>query len=341
MDRNTLAIAGRFLSAKTSFPVLSGVYLKVENGIETVYATDLTSFVIVKQSSDLDDMVTVVPYQTLSKLFNSRPEGIKLTQENDVLKLKQERWKSEVKCYNPSDYPQMPEITDGVSLEYETLKRLASLAKYVRKDSSISPVLNCVFIDNQRAVATDGYRLGLYNDCGFDNSLIPSDLLTKAFPLFDADDTLSIHFSSNFVAISSDNLIVGSQLIIGDYPDYKAIIPQSKNGRIVVNKDELKVAVKTATVLTGDSMVVVLGLDDSGLTIKANEIGIGETEEKVNSTDSDADSRFERIGVNASYLLDFLSLADNEVEIEWRTKSDPIKFNSAGHVCIIMPMHIQ
>ena len=147
-----------------------------------------------------------------------------------------------------------------------------------------------------------------------------------------------------------------SQLIEGNFPDYKQIIPTSYNTRTVVDTKEFLRAAKIALLFARDAANIVRlqmtpGEGELGpaprrtrpgsLTLAATAAEVGDN---VGQIDAAIEGQAMEIAFNGRYLIDILNVIDSaQVALETNTPSSPGVFRPVGDedfVHVIMPMHI-
>lgn len=143
-----------------------------------------------------------------------------------------------------------------------------------------------------------------------------------------------------------------SQLIDARFPDYRAIIPKSRETRTVVDTASLLKAVKLASLFARDNANIVNiaiqpGDSSSGgeggiLKLTAASAEMGDNENQIDAMVEGADLA---IAFNAKYLIDMLSQVDQpQVLIETTKPTRPGSFRPVGmgedeFLHVVMPMH--
>ena len=119
------------------------------------------------------------------------------------------------------------------------------------------------------------------------------------------DDEIKIFLTDNQIFFSFGSTNLTSRIIIGNYPDYKQIIPQKEKTSIIINKDSLIKAVKTAGLFSKT------GINDIELNFSKNKTIISssssQTGENFIELDSSNKGENTKIFVNYKYLLEGLN----------------------------------
>lgn len=143
-----------------------------------------------------------------------------------------------------------------------------------------------------------------------------------------------------------------SQLIDARYPDYRAIIPKSKETRTVVDTAALLKAVKLASLFARDNANIVNIAIQPGSVAANGEGGIlkltaasAEMGDNENQIDAMVEGVELQIAFNAKYLIDMLSQVDQpQVLMETTKPTRPGSFRPVGmgeeeFLHVVMPMH--
>jgi DNA polymerase-3 subunit beta len=140
-----------------------------------------------------------------------------------------------------------------------------------------------------------------------------------------------------------------SQLIEGDFPDYKRIIPSGRVTRSVVDTASFLKAVRISHLFARDSANIVrLEIAPSGDELMNGRVTLVATSTDLGDNVADVDASIEgepiEIAFNAKYLIDVLSVIDSpQFSLETTNASNPGVFKAIGDenfTHVIMPMHI-
>ena len=139
-----------------------------------------------------------------------------------------------------------------------------------------------------------------------------------------------------------DNQKVSSNLIEGQFPNYRRVIPDSQEYRIVINRNELMDALRRVSLLVEQkSRRVYLTLNENSLVLNSEESEIGVAREEITCEYSGPEAT---IALNYLYLTDPLKVIDNEeIAIEYTEANKAISIMSipAGdYFHIVMPMQL-
>ncbi len=226
---------------------------------------------------------------------------------------------------------------------------------------TLSGVLFKIEGDNLYLISTDGRRLSkvstnINNPSGIScNCIIPVKGLVqlekaisacfKSTPTDKIENVLKVKIENNSILFKAHDFLLFSQLIDGKYPDFNKIVPSSSNISITLKTNELRSAVKRASVVTTEnSNVVKLNFYNNKLVLTAEASDVGNSQVVIDIDYSH--DQFE-IGFNPGFINDALNVVTNEfVEMKFTEngKAGTINeiFNSSNDkfVHVIMPISL-
>ena len=244
-----------------------------------------------------------------------------------------------------------PEIDEDALVEIESEKLLNIIRKTgfaVSKTDTVRYVLRGFYIDGDRVVTTDGYRLTLI-DSGMDltlpdgGAIVPYSGMMGLHRILNGSDTVKVGFSNRHMVIKHENITIAMRLYDGEYPDYKQVIPSGEDGvNVVVERNSFLEALKRCSVFAGkDSCDKVLRLRITEGNINAQLVSseFGEVAEDIHAEYTGPDTE---IALNVSYLIDaFEAMDEGKVMFNIKDSSSPIMLTPEGsndYLCIIMPV---
>jgi DNA polymerase-3 subunit beta len=223
------------------------------------------------------------------------------------------------------------------------------------------PVLTGVLAEisgnNLTMAAADGFRLSVRNAELSESApsstsvIIPAKALQELARVSAEEEEpilMTIAPNRSQVYFRMTNIDLVSQLVEGNFPDYKQIIPQSSATHILVDAAEMLKAVKISSFFARDAANVVR------LRVTPGEQGIGgrvtvmatsaELGDNVTEIDAAVDGDPIEIAFNAKYLTEVLGVIGTpQVVLETTSPSSPgviRPVDDERFVHVIMPMHI-
>ena len=180
--------------------------------------------------------------------------------------------------------------------------------------------------------------------------IVPARALGEiARAISDNDEKLYITLPEgrNQIMFKLDGIVVVSQLIEGNFPDFTPIIPKSYKTRTVVSTAAFMKACKTADIFARESShtarVTIVPGDELTPAYASIAATSAETGSNVAQVDADVEGDAIEVAFNVKYLTDVLSVVNTpQVAIETTVAVEPGVIKPVGDsdfVHIIMPMH--
>jgi DNA polymerase-3 subunit beta len=205
--------------------------------------------------------------------------------------------------------------------------------------------------------AADGFRLSVSSaDVGVDldetaSVIVPARALAELGRVGAGQEDpieLIITPQRNQILFHLSNTDLVSQLIEGNFPDYKQIVPKTHTTRTLVSTAEVLKAVKVALLFARDAANIIRFKIVPGNDLSPGQIIVTGTSAEFGDNVSEIDATIEgeetEIAFNARYMIDALSVVDTpEVALETGSPSSPGVLRPVGggdFLCVIMPMHI-
>jgi len=349
-----LSIVAHLTSKNINLPILNNILIKAKKeGIELI-ATNLEISVnhFLRGKIELEGETTV-DSKIINEYISLLPEDkIEVELEKDELKISCQNYKTKIKTQEASDFPTLPNIINDNCYRLnlndfrDSLLEISFAVSYNENRPELSGVLFS-FQDNLLTlVGTDSYRLSekkidYKNDNTVEEKKVIIPLKTiqelsrilnnfKSEEQIDDSQDIKISLTENqiFFSFGSTNLV--SRIIIGNYPDYKQIIPKNEKVKIEINRSSFVKAIKAAGIFSKT------GINDISIAFKKNEVTISSSssqagENKV-SLEADVLGEEDEVFINFKYLLDGLNNIKSEQVI--------IKIIDNNYPCIILPKNI-
>lgn len=362
-----LHIVGRAVSTRSTLPVLGNVLLETDNGRLKLSATNLEIVVTCWIGAKVEEEGAVtVPHRTLNDLVSTLPQepvNFELNEPNQTLHISCGRTEANIKGIDAQEFPLIPEPDKEkrIRLETDVFKQMVNQVAMAAAVDDSRPTLTGVSISFEGShmlmVATDGFRLSMKSASIPSTVEKPFTIIVPAKALLELarianDNTDAIYISMpdgrNQIIFDMDNIVLVSQLIDGNFPDYTPIVPHSNKTRTIMGTAEFRKACRTAEIFARESshtarVRIEPGGDDFSAgyaTITANS---AETGDNVAQIDANVEGDSIEIAFNVKYMTDVLNVIDTpQVALETTTPMEPGVIKPVGDndfVHIIMPMH--
>ncbi len=356
---DSLGLVGGVVVARTPKPVLTCVKLSAgEEGGLVLEATDTEVSVRlstprVEVSEPGEALIPADKFQSIVR--ESIDPTLTLATEQDVAHITGQDSKFKIFGHPPTDFPATAafEGDPDFSVSAGELHRLIAQTLFATARENSRYAINGVLIERNgnklAVVATDGHRLALAKgSCEGGNdetrsAIVPTKALNLLLRLFDdAEQTVQVKLTDNQVLFKTDDAVLVSNLVEGNFPPYQDVIPKDGDKKASLATDSFISAVRRAALLTNEeSKGVRMSFSGDGLTISSRAPEMGEAEVHVEMAEYTGDAV--EIGFNPAYLLDALKVVDDsQIHLELKSSNKPgVMRTGANFLYVVMPVNLQ
>lgn len=324
---DALTVVSKGMSARSTLPILSGVYLSAGDGSLAMQATDLE--VSVKHNvpalTETQGQV-VIPGRLLTDIVRSLPEAaVTLETEGDNVLVRCQQSSFTVKTLPDGDFPKFPEVEveKSVELPAQTVSSMVKkVSKAVSRDETravLTGVLLVIEGPIVKMVATDSYRLAvdeviIDREDGEDiDVVIPGRALDEAMKVASSGDVVRLGVSENQVVFEFGETTFITRRIEGSFPNYKQLIPPTSpdDTMVTIATEELQGAVKRVSLLAmhNTPLRISVNIEDQTLSLSANTQDVGDASEDLMVK---AEGKDVEIAFNHAFMSDGLASVNSE-----------------------------
>lgn len=342
--------------SKPILSVLSNILLEVYDHQIVLSATDLTvSMRTTCAAQILEEGSITLPAKRFFQLIReiTVPEITIEAQDDKIAVITAGTSHFRLHGMDKSEFPSFPDLSDAASFEMDSkkLKSLFSKTAFACAKDDSRQVLNGVFfeIENEKMtlVGTDGKRLAkTFDEVDFHteqkiSNIIPLKAVEEIVRLLDSEEKAKFSIMSDKVALEVESVTMVSKLLVGQFPDFKRVLPSQDNMQTIsIHREELISLLKQVSLFTSEmSHSVKLVFDKGELHLQAANSDIGEG--RVNMPVDYANDKLE-IAFNPHYFIDILRHSSDEtVEFGVIDSFNPgsIK-DSTNSQFVLMPMRL-
>jgi len=358
------------VSSKSPLPLLSCVLIEAEKGGLRVTGTDLdvTTSVLVPCTVSSPGKVAVSA-RHFHEVVRKMPKGVLSVAVRDgqcQVNYGDGKGWSRFPVQDPADFPRIPELKGDtrVTLEGDTLSRLAARTAYAASTEETRPQLNGVLVlSNEKTisfVSTDGHRLaravrkGAYGGIAAPGIIVPTRALhAVSRTAEEATSPVEIEVASgrNQAGFSTQvgeyRVQILTRLLEGTYPNYEQVIPKDNPHSLKARRAELMEAIDiVASHADNVTRQVRFSVRKDGLGVSSTTPELGAGEQKLAA---EYDGEPLEIGYNAGYLLEVLrSIPTEQVVFRLKTSLSAAVIEPVGALpqseedllCLIMPLRL-
>jgi len=335
----------RSIGSGRDMPILSGVRLEIDDDELKLTSTDLemTTRCTIPISNLKGSATVVLKGDVMAKIMQRIPEDgeIRLKsdpEENQKVELSSGSINFDLFQLSTEDYPEIDELPEEpiAKIPVEELKKaikqttFAALKAKETTRLSLTGV-NTIFADEQlKMVATNGYRMSIktipFSSMDEEvNLLIESSALSELDRILSTTDVneVTVYASKSEVFFVADEVIFSDKLIMEEFPEYEAVIPDNNELPLKLDRDQaLQTLARAEITASEESGAVKLTAQEGsdGLTIYSSSPEKGELEEVIDLLEpSKGDVE---ISFKAEFLIDALRRMKSEEVVFWLMDSD-------------------
>ena len=362
-----LGIVGRAVSPRSTLPVLGNVLLATDAGRLKLSATNLEVGINCWIGARVEEEGAItVPARTFVDLVNALPPeqvDMELVVRTQTLNLRAGRSEANVKGIDAQEFPivPVPEGDDGIPIEPDVLRTAVSQVAFAAATDESRPILTGVLAKFEGAqltlAAADGFRLSVRTiplpqpiPDPF-SIIIPARALTELGRISGEQKDpiiVTVTPTRNQVIFQLTDIVLVSQLIDGNFPDYRQIIPRERTTHTVVDTAAFLKACKTALIFARDAAHITRVHVKPGSELTPGYVVVSATSAETGDDVSEFDASIEgeeiEIAFNVRYMIDLLSVVGTpQVALDTTMPSSPGVIRPVGDVDfthVIMPMHL-
>jgi DNA polymerase III subunit beta len=326
-----LALVSRGVSARSTIQLLGGILLQANEDFVRLSATDMELSIQTTSPAEVEEEGRVViPARIFNDIVRSLPSG-ELTLAHDrsegVVRLSARENEYRIRAYAAEDFPQLPKFDEGAAFKMSGEALVETVEKVSRSYSrdETRPVLTGILISFEesrvRMVTTDSYRLSIKETelaTTFDGSreaIIPARAMQEVSRIYSSSDEeqVEVVLSENQALFRIGDVLFGTRLIEGNFPEYKRLLPNTFEREISVRREDLIDTLRRVNLFAQRQtppVPVTLDFSEGAVEVMVRNGEVGEARERLPAS-SASDEEF-HISFNPGYLLDGVSAVDSE-----------------------------
>src|SRR5829696_3035546 len=325
-----LALASRGVSARSTVQLLGGILLEADEGSVRLSATDMELSIQTTASADVEETGRVViPARIFNDVVRSLPGGeltLAYGRSEGVVRLSARENEYLIRAYAAEDFPQLPKLDEAAAFKMSGEALVETVDKVSRSYSrdETRPVLTGILISFEenrvRMVTTDSYRLSIKETElattaleGSREAIIPARAMQEVSRIFSGSDEeeVEVSLSENQALFRVGDVLFGTRLIDGNFPEYRRLLPTTFEREISVNREDLMGTLRRVNLFAQRQtppVPVSLSFSEGAVAVIVRNGEVGEAHERLPATSEDDFL----ISFNPGYLLDGVSAIDTE-----------------------------
>lgn len=326
-----LGLASRGVSARSTIQLLGGILLEAGGETVRLSATDMEISIQTGSLAEVsEEGRVVVPARIFNDVVRSLPAG-EISLEHDraegMVRLKAHENEYRIRAYAAEDFPQLPRFDEAGSFKMDGEALVETVEKVSRSYSrdETRPVLTGILVSFEesrvRMVTTDSYRLSIKETGlattfdGAREAIIPARAMQEVGRIFagSEEEQVDVALSENQALFRVGDVLFGTRLIEGNFPEYRRLLPTSFEREISVAREDLMDTLRRVNLFAvrqTPPVPVSLSFTQGAVEVSVRNGEVGEARETLPAS-STGEEEF-RISFNPGYLLDGVSAVDSE-----------------------------
>jgi len=325
-----LQLVSRGVSARSTIQLLGGILLEADGEALKLSATDMEISIQTSSPAEVEgDGRVVIPARIFNDIVRSLPGG-SFSLEHDpsegTVRLVAGDNEYRIRAYAAEDYPQLPAFPEEGSFRMSGESLVETVEKVSRSYSrdETRPVLTGILISFEdsrvRMVTTDSYRLSIKETelattafKGSREAIIPARAMQEVSRIFtsEGEDDVEVSLSENQALFRVGDVVFGTRLIDGNFPEYRRLLPSGFEREISVSREELMGTLRRVNLFAARQtppVPVSLSFSEGSVEVIVRNGEVGDAHERLSASSEDEFL----ISFNPNYLLDGVSAIDSE-----------------------------
>ena len=358
-DRSALHTAFQNVGSVVTSTIARPIYqnVKIEAVGEDIFlsATDLEVGLRLRVGGvKIEEEGTVLlPEERVSRILGATPdESISLVGDEAAVTLESSDSKFRIVAEDPRDFAEIPALTeDGViEVDPDVLQYMARHVVFATAEERGRYALNGVLLvvgkdGNFEMVAADGARLASVkkkvsnpNKQAIDCIVMKKGIEQAGRLASLSDKPIRLQVTENQLLAENDAGRLCCQLVEGQFPNYREVIPKDGNIKVELPTKPLLNALTRAALLTSEQTRAVNFVFGSGmLTLTSESPDVGEAEVRL---PIDYEGERTEVSFNPEYVADMLKVVEREsVKMEFRDRRSPCLLRSGvDYIYVVSPV---
>ena len=353
-----LSVVAKGMGANSTLPILSGIYVRAEDGQLEFQTNNLTISIRHLIPANVEEPgETVVSGKVLTNIVKTLSDSAVTFEGADrTLTISCDKSTFRLNTLNPADWSGFPELTPDRTIELpsELLSRMVDKVYRVTSKETSRPILQGILLtveDNTiRLVATDSFRLAVCDSSveapageAF-RAIVGGAVFHDVLTMPSMTDTIQIGTTESQVVFTFGNTTFVARRIEGNFPDYKQLLPPTCGTAVEIDVAEFSAALKRVSVIAMQNASVRFDIDaDAGLMrLSASSPEQGESSETLSCGVEGASLA---IALNYHYVFDCVNAVSGaptmRLELQGSVQPGIFKVNGkVNYLYLLMPVRL-
>ena len=359
--RDLLSILSKvsgILSPKPTLPILNHILIEAGKDGLIVTGTDLgLSIKITKETNILKEGKVLTPGKKLLEITREFPETeiSFYSEKENRLRISQGKIALNLVGLRADDFPLTPKIKNPTLFKIGAgnLKKTISYTRPVVVFDENKPNLSGVFFTTEdgwlTTVTTDTRRLARHktktNLSTNIKFILPIKTADTVKGLWEDGTELDVNLGTNQIIFSGAGLVLTSQIIEGEFPDYNSVIPKEKDlsGAAIPLPAFVSTLRRIKQIVSAGKNLVRLDLRRNNLKVSGETAGVGEGAEEM---DVSYQGEPLTLNFNPDYLMEGVRILEGEEAFFFGLNHNPEKpslirsLKNTDYLYLVMAMRL-
>lgn len=343
---------------RQTLPILSNVFISVDNGQLLMTGTDLEVEMTARLTIiDAEPGEVTVPARKFLDICRALPEHANITfsVKDGRVAIRSGKSRFVLSTLPAAEFPTIEALNNTLKfpIKQSVLKEAIDRTSFAMAQQDVRYYLNGMMMEINESglllVATDGHRLAMCDTgekikaADHQQVIIPrKGILELSRLLEDEDISADIEIGNNFVRIEMQSIIFTSKLIDGRFPEYQNVVPTNTDKTVICDRETLRQALTRVSILSNEKYRGIrMQFSNGTLCIMAHNPDQEEAEEDL-AIEYRGDNL--EIGFNVTYVLDAISAGSTEqVQMQLSDPNSCCLIQGIGELnCkyVVMPMRL-
>lgn len=353
----------RALPQKSKTPLMDGVRITTGEDEITLLCTDGSLSIRTTVEARVSEPGEVVlPGKLFAEMISKLPVGSVSVSINDrqVAAIRFGSSRSTLAGMPALDFPEMKELLDAyaIHLPQKRLREMIARVLFAISLQEARQVLTGCLLevtrDELRLVTMDGFRLAMQQErndfilpdgVSILKAIIPGRVVGEMNRIMtDSDDMVTFHISNAHLQARIGNTTLVTSLLVGEYINYRKILPSEWLTRVVVQRAAFLDAVDRASLMAREGKNNLVRMSASQAEQKLTITSVSEMGDVFEELDVHADGKDIDIAFNARYIIDVLKIIDDETTVlATNTPVSPaviLPTSGSGYLYLVLPVRV-
>lgn len=349
-------VVQKAIMAKATLPILEGIYIEAEEKLKLIGNNHDLAIEYSIEADIMEKGSIVINARIFGDIIRKLPDAPVSIEviENNKVKIECLNSYFEIKGIDSDSYPLPPAIETDIlfTISQASLKELIRQTIFAVGSDENRKIMTGSLIEVSngeiKIASLDGFRMAvsksiIKEDVSF-KVVVPGKNMNEISRILETnDDLITISLSGNIISFILKDCTISSNILDGEFMNYRSYIPSQFETVINVNTKDLTDSLERASLITSDDKryPVKFSINEDDMIISSTaDVGISKENIKIENNGIPL-----QIGFNPRYFIDALKvISDENIKISFTSSIGPCIITSNEHdryLYLILPVRIK